>query len=87
MRELHASTPALQEQAAEHTPEVRVRAATPPPGPQRRLVGARLRHYWSRLKGAQRPDLLAARLLGRWLPDRLYMQLGHALYFRRWPDF
>ncbi|HEU0204379.1 MAG TPA: ATP-grasp fold amidoligase family protein, partial [Burkholderiaceae bacterium] len=47
----------------------------------------RLRHYWSRLKGAQRPDLLAARLLGRWLPDRLYMQLGHALYFRRWPDF
>jgi hypothetical protein len=43
------------------------------------LLAARIRH-------ARRLDLYLARLLGRPLPDRLYLQLGHLLYFGNWPD-
>lgn len=50
-------------------------------------TGARLRRFVRRLMGIRRPDLLIGRLLGRPLPDRLYLALGHLIYFRRWPDY
>lgn len=40
-----------------------------------------------RIAGLRRPDLYAARLLGRMLPDRLYLAIGHRLYFGIWPDY
>lgn len=47
---------------------------------------ADLRLLGRRLKRAHRLDLYLMRLLGRPLPDRLYLQLGHLLYFGAWPD-
>jgi TupA-like ATPgrasp len=41
---------------------------------------------WERLR-RMRPLLGIARRVGRHLPDRLYLALGHALYFGRWPDY
>ncbi len=41
----------------------------------------------ARIRRARRLDLRVARALGRPLPDRLYLQLGHLFYFGRWPDF
>jgi hypothetical protein len=40
-----------------------------------------------RLAGIRRPDLLVARRIGRLLPDRLYLALGHLFYFGRWPNY
>ena len=55
-------------------------------GPMRRLRDHALR-YWKRARNAKSPGLFVARLLGRPLPDRLYMQIGHRFFFGFWPDF
>ena len=47
----------------------------------------RLRHLGRRLRGFRRPDLWLARRIGRVLPDRLYLAVGHLIYFGRWPDY
>jgi hypothetical protein len=44
-----------------------------------------VRALWQRIRHAHRPDLYFARLLGRPLPDRLYLEIGHLLYFGKWP--
>jgi hypothetical protein len=63
-------------------------AATPPAAapPGKAMWRSEVRFLWQRIRRARRPDLYLARLLGRPLPDRLYLQLGHLLYFGRWPD-
>jgi len=56
------------------------------PAPRRDLVSdARL--LWQRIRHPHRLDLYVARILGRPLSDRRYLELGHMLYFGRWPDF
>lgn len=50
-------------------------------------TGARLRHLARRLLRMRQPHLALARWLGRPLPDRLYLALGHLAYFGRWPDY
>jgi hypothetical protein len=73
---------------------------TPPPDPSRIQTPdptcvaappaprfARARHLLRRLAGIRRPDLLVARRIGRLLPDRLYLALGHLFYFGRWPNY
>jgi hypothetical protein len=46
-----------------------------------------LKLLWHRLRHPHRPDLYLARLLGRPLSDRRYLEVGHLLYFGGWPDF
>lgn len=48
---------------------------------------SRLRHWVSRLLRIRRPDLLLARRLGAWLPDRWYLAIGYRVYFGTWPDY
>jgi hypothetical protein len=55
-------------------------------GPVRKLR-IRVLHTLHRLRHVKSPGLAIARLLGRPLPDRLHMQLGHRLFFGGWPDF
>jgi hypothetical protein len=55
-------------------------------GPMRRLRRQVLRTC-RRVRHVKSPGLFIARLLGRALPDRLYMQLGHTMFFGFWPDF
>lgn len=45
-----------------------------------------LRLLWHRLCHPRRLDLYLARTLARPLSDRRYLELGHLLYFGRWPD-
>ena len=52
-----------------------------------RQLRIRALHTLHRLRHVKSPGLAIARLLGRPLPDRLYMQLGHSLFFGNWPDF
>ena len=52
-----------------------------------RKLRIRALHTLDRLRHVKSPGLAIARLLGRPLPDRLYMQLGHWLFFGCWPDF
>jgi hypothetical protein len=54
--------------------------------PVRKLRNRAL-HTLRRVSNVKSPGLAIARLLGRPLPDRLYMQLGHRLCFGQWPDF
>jgi len=42
---------------------------------------------WNRIKKTKAPIVYLARLLGRWLPDRVYLQLGHLFFFGFWPNF
>jgi hypothetical protein len=48
---------------------------------------ARSLELFDRIAGLRRPDLYAARLFGRVLPDKLYLAIGHRLYFGTWPDY
>lgn len=47
----------------------------------------RAKHTWKRVRNAKGFGLSFARLLGRYLPDRVYMQIGHRVFFGFWPDF
>jgi hypothetical protein len=42
---------------------------------------------WQRVRSVKSPGLYIARILGRPLPDRLYLRLGHRAFFGFWPDF
>lgn len=52
-----------------------------------RLWRDRARRTWKRARSVKSPGLYIARLLGRPLPDRLYMQIGHRWFFGFWPNF
>jgi hypothetical protein len=52
-----------------------------------RPLRVRALRIWNRIKNNKGLTLYFARLLGRWLPDRIYMQLGHLLFFGFWPNF
>jgi hypothetical protein len=70
--------------------EERDQRATPQVSPMKALtlrLRARLRHEWRRVRHVRRLDLYFARALGRPLSDRLYLAIGHLLYFGNWPDF